>query len=164
MQMTPRTLAPLLVLVASFGLVGSVGSSAASAATSYADRVESSVVSSTNHKRVQRGLRVVRGNACIDQMAESWARHLAQAGTLVHRRLGRVLSRCDRSYVSENLAKYPMSSGLTAAEIAQGTVNAWMRSDAHRHNLLSTKPRVIGLGVARSANGRYWVIVQNFAR
>jgi hypothetical protein len=29
---------------------------------------------------------------------------------------------------------------------------------------LSYKPRVIGVGVARSANGNYWIIVQNFAR
>jgi len=163
-QMTQRILAPLAVLVASLGLLSSVGSSTASATTSYADRVESLVVTATNHKRMQRGLRAVRGNSCIDQMAESWARHLAQSGTLIHRNLGRVLSRCSRSYVSENLAKYPMSSGLTAAQMAQGTVNAWMHSDAHRHNLLSRKPHVIGLGVARSANGRYWVIVQNFAR
>ena len=126
--------------------------------------MESSVVCSTNHKRVQRDRRAVRGNACIDRMAESWARHLAETNTLKHRRLGRVLSQCDRSYVSENLARYPMSSGLTAAEIARGTVNAWMNSDAHRHNLLSRTPRVIGLGVAKSANGNYWVIVQNFAR
>ena len=164
MQMMQRILAPLVVLLASSGLLTSVGSSTASAATPYADRVESLVVTATNHKRMQRGRRAVRGNSCIDQMAESWARHLAQSGTLIHRKLGRVLSRCNRSYVSENLARYPISSGMTAAQIAQGTVNAWMHSDAHRHNLLSRKPHVIGLGVARSANGRYWVIVQNFAR
>jgi uncharacterized protein YkwD len=154
----------LAVLVASLGVVGLVGGSPASAGPSYANRMESSVVSSTNHKRVQRDRRAVRGNACLDRMAESWARHLADSNTLKHRRLGRVLSQCDRSYVSENLAKYPVSSGMTAAEVARGTVNAWMRSDAHRHNLLSRKPNVIGLGVARSANGNYWVVVQNFAR
>jgi len=162
--MARHTLMSLAVLVASLGVVGLVGSAPASAGPSYADRMESSVVSSTNHKRVQRDRRAVRGNACLDRMAESWARHLAQANTLKHRRLGRVLSQCDRSYVSENLAKYPVSSGMTAAEVARGTVNAWMRSDAHRHNLLSRKPHLIGLGVARSANGNYWVVVQNFAR
>ena len=115
MQMLEHTLAPLLVLVASFGLVVFVGSSPSAAAPSYADRMESATVTATNHKRLQRDRRAVRGNACVDRMAEAWARHLAETNTLVHRRLGRVLSRCDRSYVSENLAKYPVSSGMTAA-------------------------------------------------
>ena len=162
--MVQRPITSLVVLVSSLGLVGFVGSSPASAGPSYADRMESSVVSSSNHRRVQRDRRAVRGNACLDRMAESWARHLAETNTLKHRRLGRVLSQCDRSYVSENLARYPVSSGMTAAEIARGTVSAWMKSDAHRHNLLSRTPRLIGLGVAKSANGNYWVVVQNFAR
>ena len=114
--MVQRPITSLMVLVASFGLVGFVGSSPASAGPSYVDRMESSVMTSTNHRRVQRDRRAVRGNACLDRMAESWARHLAETNTLKHRRLGRVLSQCDRSYVSENLAKYPVSSGMTAAE------------------------------------------------
>ena len=97
-------------------------------------------------------------------MAQSWARHLAQSNTMYHRRLGRVLDTCNRSYVSENLCKYPVSSAMTAAQIAQSTVHAWMRSTEHRDNLLSTRPRVVGVGMARSANGNYWLIVQNFAR
>lgn len=153
----------LLVLVASFGFVGLVGGSPASAAT-YANKVESSVVSSTNHKRVQRDRRAVRGNACLNRMAENWARHLAGTNSLTHRKMGRILSQCDRSYVSENLAKYPVSSGMTAAQIARRTVQLWMESAGHRRNLLSRTPRVIGVGVAKSANGNYWYIVQNFAR
>jgi uncharacterized protein YkwD len=162
--MVQRTLVSLVVLVASFAVVGLVGSSPASAAPTYANRMESSVIASTNDKRVPRGRRAVWGNACIDRMAESWARHLAQSNTLTHRRLGRVLSECNRSYVSENLAKYPVRSGMTAAQVARGTVQAWMESPGHRRNLLSFKPRVIGVGVARSANGNSWIIVQNFAR
>ena len=164
MQMVEHTLTPLVLLVASLGLVGFVGGSPASAGTSYADKMETSVTTSTNQKRVQRDRRAVRGNACLDRMAESWARHLAETNTLTHRRLGRVLSACDRSYVSENLARYPVSSGMTAAQVARGTVKAWMHSEGHRHNLLSRKPRVTGVGVAKSSNGNYWLIVQNFAR
>ena len=164
MHLVLRTLTPLLFLAASLGFIGFVGSAPASAAPSYGDRVESSVITSTNHKRAQRDRRTVRSNACLDRMAESWARHLAQTNSMFHRRLGRVLGACNRSYVSENLCKYPVSPGMTAAQIAQSTVNAWMRSTEHRHNLLSTRPRVIGVGMARSANGNYWLIVQNFAR
>ena len=164
MNLVLRTLTPLLFLAALIGFVGFVGSSPASAGPSYADRVESSVITSTNHKRVQRDRRAVRGNTCLDRMAESWARHLAQTNTMFHRKLGRVLGTCNRSYVSENLCKYPVSPGMTATQIARSTVNAWMRSAEHRHNLLSTRPRVIGVGMARSANGNYWMIVQNFAR
>ena len=57
--MMQRILAPLVVLLASSGLLTSVGSSTASAATPYADRVESLVVTATNHKRMQRGRRAV---------------------------------------------------------------------------------------------------------
>lgn len=164
MQMVQRTLTPLLALVAALGLVGFVESSPAAASPSYANRAESSVITSTNHKRVQRDRRAVRANACLDRMAESWAKHLAQTNSMFHRRLGRVLGACNRSYVSENLCKYPVSPGMTAAQVAQATVSAWMRSAEHRHNLLSTRPRVIGVGMARTSNGRYWMVVQNFAR
>ena len=165
MPMVQHSLTVFVALLASLGfVVVLVGSSPASAGPSYTDRMESSVIRSTNNKRVERGRKAVRGNACIDRMAESWARHLAQANTLTHRKLGRVLSQCNRSYVSENLAKYPVSPGMTAADVARGTVKAWMQSAGHRHNLLSFKPRVIGLGVAKDANGKNWFIVQNFAR
>ena len=164
MQLVHPLLTPVVVLIASLGFVTLVGSSPASAGPSYADRMESAVVGSTNHKRTQHGRHAVRGNACIDRMAESWARHLAQTRTLTHRELGRVLDQCNRSFVSENLAKYPVTPGMTATQMARSTVRAWLRSPAHRHNLLSFKPRVIGLGVAKGSNGRYWYIVQNFAR
>jgi uncharacterized protein YkwD len=162
MQLVQHPLTALLILIGASTCLGLMGSSSASAGPTYADRMESSVIAATNHARVQRDRRAVRGNACVDRMAESWARHLAQTKTLIHRRLGRVLSRCNRSYVSENLARYPVSSGMTATQVARGTVRAWMRSPEHRHNLLSSRPRVIGLGVARS--GGTWFIVQNFAR
>lgn len=162
MKRAQRTLISFMGLVASAGSLVLVGSPPASASPSYADRMESAAIGATNHTRVQHGRRAVRSNACVDRMAESWARHLAQTRTLVHRSLGRVLSTCNRSYVSENLARYPISSGMTAAEVARSTVNAWMRSAEHRHNLLSSRPHVIGLGVARG--GKSWFIVQNFAR
>ena len=50
--MAQRTLTSLVVLVASFGFVVFVGGSPASAGPSYADRMEASVTTSTNHKRV----------------------------------------------------------------------------------------------------------------
>jgi uncharacterized protein YkwD len=163
MQLVSHPLTASLILIGAFASLCLVGSSPASAAATYADRMESSVIVATNHARVQRGRRAVQGNACIDRMAESWARHLARTTSLTHRKLGRVLSQCNRSYVSENLAKYPLSSGMTATQVARRTVRAWMHSAEHRHNLLSSRPRVIGLGVARSATGT-WFIVQNFAR
>jgi uncharacterized protein YkwD len=164
MLLVRHALTPLVVLAVSLGFVTMVGSSPASAAPTYANRLESSVVAATNSTRRQHGRRGVSGNACIDRMAESWARHLAQTRTLAHRQLGRVLDQCNRSFVSENLAKYPVTPGMTATQMARSTVRAWLRSPAHRHNLLSFKPRVIGLGVAKGSNGRYWYIVQNFAR
>jgi uncharacterized protein YkwD len=159
-----RTVVSLVLAVGSFGLVGFVGVSPASAGPTYANRMESELIASTNRKRVQRDRRAVRSNSCVDRMAESWARHLAETNTFTHRRMSTILSRCNRSYVNENLAKYPVRSGMTAIQVARDTVRLWMESTGHRHNLLSRKARVIGVGVARTPSGNYWVIVQNMAR
>ena len=86
-----------MVLVASFGVVGYVGSSPASAATPDVDRVESSVTTSTNQKRTQWDRRFVRGNACLDRMAEAGPGTWRKTNTLTHRRMGTILSQCDRS-------------------------------------------------------------------
>lgn len=164
MRTARNTLVALTVMVSSFGLMGLVGVPPAAAGTSYANRMESGLTASTNRKRQQYDRRTVRGDACLDRMAEAWARHLAETNTFAHRRMSTLLNRCNRSYVNENIAKYPTRPGMTATEVARDTVRLWMNSDGHRHNLLSRKPSVIGVGVARTPDGDWWVIVENMAR
>ena len=164
MQTVQHTLVALIVMVSSFAFVGLVGVPPAAAGTSFANRMESGLTASTNRKRKQYGRHTVRGDSCLDRMAEAWARHLAETNTFTHRRMSTLLNRCNRSYVNENIAKYPTRPGMTATEVARDTVRLWMNSDGHRHNLLARKPRVIGVGVARTPDGDWWVIVQNMAR
>ena len=164
MQTVQHTLIAFIVVASSFAFVGLVGVPPASAGTSYANRMESALAASTNRKRQQYGRHTVRGDSCLDRMAEAWARHLAETNTFAHRRMSTLLNRCNRSYVNENIAKYPTRPGMSATEVARDTVRLWMKSDGHRHNLLAPKPRVIGVGVARTPNGDWWVIVENMAR
>ena len=164
MQTVQHTLVALLVAASSFAFVGLVGVPPAAAGTTYANRMETALAAATNQRRLQHDRHTVRGNSCIDRMAEAWAHRLAETDTFTHRRMSTLLNRCDRSYVNENLAKYPTRPGMTAGEVARDTVRLWMNSDGHRHNLLAPKPRVIGVGVARTPDGDYWVIVQNLAR
>lgn len=164
MRTVQHTFIALITMLSSVAFVGLVGAPPAAAGTSYANRMESGLTASTNRKRSQYDRRTVRGDSCLDRMAEAWARHLAETNTFAHRRMSTLLNRCNRSYVNENIAKYPTRPGMTATEVARDTVRLWMNSDGHRHNLLSRKPRVIGVGVARTPDGDWWVIVENMAR
>ena len=151
------------VMVASFGAVTIVGTAPAQART-YINTVEAHIIKHTNRERVERRLRAVRTQTCLDGLSERWAGHLARTNSFKHRNLATALNTCRLGYASENIALYPVIQGMTANRVAKKAVRMWMRSSAHRSNVLSRQPRLIGLGVRRTADGRYWVVVQNFGR
>ena len=163
MSTLKHALTAFAVLVASFGAVTIVGTAPAQAST-YANTVEAYIIKYTNQERVQRNLRTVRTQPCLDGLSENWAGRLARTNSFKHRDLATAVKTCRLRYASENLALYPVSRGMTANRVAKKTVQMWMESSAHRANVLSSQPRLIGLGVRRSADGRYWVAVQNFGR
>jgi uncharacterized protein YkwD len=163
MRTLKHAIAAFAVMAASFGAATIVGTAPAQART-YANTVEAYVVKYTNQERVERNLRAVNTQPCLDGLSESWAGHLARTGSFKHRDLGTVLNTCRLDYASENLALYPVTAGMTANRVARKAVQMWMGSSAHRANVLSRQPRLIGVGVRRSSDGRYWVVVQNFGR
>lgn len=136
----------------------------AAAATSnaaFANQVEASIIKYTNLQRRAYKKRAARSNACVDRYAEGWGAHLARTNRFYHRSWRQVLRGCHRTYASENIAKY--STTLRSPDaVARVMVRMWMRSPGHRRNLLHRKVRLIGVGVQRTSNGRYWVAVQNF--
>ena len=158
-----HALTAFAVMVASFGAVTIVGTTPAQART-YANTVEAHIIKYTNQERVKRNLRTVNAQPCLDGLSERWAGHLARTNSFKHRDLATAVNTCRLGYASENLALYPVVAGMTPDRVAKKAVQMWMGSSAHRANVLSRQPRLIGVGVRKSADGRYWVAVQNFGR
>lgn len=119
------------------------------------DRYEDRVVYWTNVKRKRHGLRPVRKGPCPDRFAESWSRHLAASGRFEHQDVSRMFSCGDWVRVAgENLAR----GTLTPRQV----VNAWMRSPAHRANLLKRGYVRIGVGSYRSLDDGRRYTAQTF--
>jgi uncharacterized protein YkwD len=118
---------------------------AASPATTYAD----TAFRATNAQRVEQGRKPLREAACLTRVAERWARHLARSGSLVHQDLGSIMGRCRLSMVGENIAMGYRSGRVV---VNQG----WMHSEGHRANILLPQYRLMGIGAARDADGRWW--------
>ena len=163
MRTLKHAITAFAVMVASFGAVTIVGTAPAQART-YANTVEAYIIKYTNQERIERNLRTVNTRPCLDGLSEGWAGHLARRNSFKHRDLATVMNTCGLNYASENLALYPVTRGMTANRVAKKTVQMWMESSAHRANVLSSQPRLIGMGVRKTADGRYWVAVQNFGR
>jgi uncharacterized protein YkwD len=119
------------------------------------DRFESRILTVVNRHRKAAGLAPVRSfNRCIDRFSERWARHLAETGDFVHRDQGRILRRCDLTWVGEDLVR---GTALTPAS----AVRAWLNSPAHRAVLMKPRANRAGIGVRIDAQGRL-VGVLNF--
>jgi uncharacterized protein YkwD len=163
-----RGVVPVAAALLLAGLMGSTAITPATTvatmsyrATSIADQeaqFSDSVLRIVNQKRASHGLRKVRRNACVNGFSEDWAGNLARRNAFEHSNLYRLLDRCDAVYASENIARIP--TGVSPRHL----VRLWMHSPDHRHNILSSKPRVSGVAVRWDADEQAWLAVQNFAR
>lgn len=126
---------------------------ASTGALAYQDkrRYRAAIRYATNVKRRDNGgLVQLRGRTCLHYQAKRSANHLAATGRFAHSDLRATLDRCNLRGVSENLAR-----GYVHAPSA---VNGWMASSGHRANILNSRNRLIGVGVANGPRG--WVTVQ----
>lgn len=133
--------------------------SVASAATSLT-RLEQQVVDLVNQKRAKHDLVKLRVNAKLVDAARShstemgdkqYFSHDSASGETFSNRIIRLgYTRSGYSYwaVGENIA---WGSGLYATAVA--TVNAWMKSPAHRAVILTKKFRDIGIGAVVCRSG-----------
>jgi uncharacterized protein YkwD len=78
---------------------------------------------------------------------------MAATGDFSHQSLTPILTGCGARGAGENIA-YGASS-------ADGFMSLWMNSAGHRANILRASFTHIGVGVARSADGR-WYATQDF--
>ncbi len=121
--------------------------------TSTSDRYEADVVSGTNAERTKRGLRPLSTQACVDRYAEQQAARMASERRMYHQDLGPILGACNLRTVGENVAYgYPSGAAVMAG---------WMGSTGHRNNILNSGYRLLGVGAAQSADGR-WYAAQVF--
>lgn len=106
----------------------------------------------TNIERTKRELRTLKHHSCLDRYAQAHANRLAKQTTdrLYHQDLKVVLKKCNMRTVGENAA-FGFKTGREA-------VVGWMNSKGHRANLLNSKYRLLGIGVATNAKGRVYSV------
>jgi uncharacterized protein YkwD len=113
------------------------------------DEFEVQLINQINVVRLAAGLKPIEAfDACVDRMAEAWARHLASTGSFEHRDQHQVLRRCRQHWAGENLVRGTL---LTPSM----TVDAWLASPSHREILLKKRARLAGIAVVRDSQGRY---------
>lgn len=106
----------------------------------------------TNALRAANGAGPLREQDVLTAKAEQWARHMADTGQLAHSQLSQGLGGLAWRALAENVAMtQPTSDSLLSLyKLLAG-------SSAHRANMLNGQYTHMGVGLARSADGRVWV-------
>jgi uncharacterized protein YkwD len=86
--------------------------------------------------------------ACVDKYAENQAARMAAESRMYHQEMGPIMNECNLRMVGENVA-YGYRDG---AAVMVG----WMNSPGHRANILNANYRLLGVGAAQSAQGRWY--------
>jgi hypothetical protein len=108
---------------------------------------EGSFISATSAARSSHGLRRYAVTADLTAVARRWAAHMAARRRLEHNP-GYGSEVCCWTHIGENVGE-----GASVAQIQR----AFMSSPEHRANILSSSFTQIGIGTARSSDGRLWV-------
>lgn len=100
---------------------------------------EMRVVSLVNDERSRRGLQPLETSPVLMDVSRSWSEQQAARRRMSHSKNG----------YAENVA-YGQDS-------PESVMRAWMNSPGHRKNILNSRAGTIGVGCARSADGRlFW--------
>ncbi len=119
-------------------------------------KLEDSVLDATNRVRREHGLPILIKDVMLAENAKKYAIVNASKGFISHNHeplISRMPNNC--TSIGENLYQGRDSTG-------DDIVNAWMRSQAHRENILDTEWERIGVGIART--GSQIIVVQLFCR
>ena len=122
-------------------------------ATQDLEEFEDRILAGINPRRVRHGKRRIRlFESCLDGLSERWSRRLARTGQLVHRDQDGVAEKCDMPWVGENIVRGYSLRPRTA-------VRAWWRSPGHRAVMMKARANRAGLGVSRTEDGGYVVVL-----
>lgn len=119
-------------------------------------KIEDSIVDATNRVRAEHGLPLLVKDAMLMENAKRYAIVNASKGFISHTHeplTSRMPSNCIS--IGENLYQGRDGTG-------EAIVGAWLRSQAHRENILDAEWERIGIGIART--GSPIVAVQLFCR
>lgn len=144
----------LATLIAAAAVVLTAGPATA-ISMSQSKKFDADIIKYTNVERSQHHMAKLKSESCLDKYAQAQAKRQAQQARMFHQDLSKVLRACKVSLVGENVA-YGYESGRL-------NVTAWMNSPPHRENILNSKFRMIGVGVATAANGQVYT-AQVFGR
>lgn len=111
----------------------------------------------TNALRASKGLPALAENHLLVTKAQRWAEHLASTGRLSHSKLSDGLEDLRWRALGENVAVHSPT-----ADTLKTIHDRLAASPEHRANMLDRRFTHLGVGVARSPDGRVWV-VQVFA-
>jgi uncharacterized protein YkwD len=111
------------------------------------------VIATLNADRSANGLAPLAGNGALTGIAQGWANWMAENQSLAHQNLGVAIGRTGFSTMAENILSG--DGGMTAGDVER----VWMASPAHRANIVSGAYTAAGVGVAYSADGRVWAVV-----
>jgi uncharacterized protein YkwD len=146
--------------VAALALVFLLALSGAIVAQQQAESVERQIFNAANQARSAQGLQRLKWNATMARAARQHASLMARQNALSHQfpnepSLATRASRAGLFFISisENVAQ-----GADAANIS----DQWVKSPAHRENLLDPDMNVIGIGVAEH-NGEFFA-AEDFAK
>jgi uncharacterized protein YkwD len=106
-----------------------------------------------NADRTASGLRPLRWNSQLAELARDHTDQMATTGVFEHRDLHVIVGRgyfAAYGWLGENILVGPGSTTGAAME------QAWMASPDHRANILSPNFDSVGVAVAWSADGRVW--------
>ena len=154
--MRAKLMIPIFVL----GLAVAV-SACAPSATSTGGGFEDGVIAAMNQDRAAAGLGPLAWDGQLAPLAQNWSDQIAASGNLVHSNLGGLISAPYMAAwhgLAENLLV--ASGDLTPA----GAESMWMNSPEHRANILNPSMDYVGIGTARDASGRLWVVAEFGAR
>jgi uncharacterized protein YkwD len=139
-----RLRALLLSLFIAVALTGTTGLAAAPAADA-GTSAEARLFQKINNARARHGLAPVRLSTSLSDYARSHSRSMSRQRTLFHTSDFTVI--CCWSSISENV-------GMAGS--VRGVHRAFMRSPAHRANILDRGKRAVGVGIVHSG-GKFWV-------
>ena len=142
--------------------------------------VERSILYYTNRERRKRKLRRLKGHRALARAARGHSRWMARTGHYGHYGPGaftptdRVRRQGYGADASENIWRAPSQRGRGGTwkskfqwksdwTLGKAAVISWMNSPGHRKNLLDPDWRDIGIGVARTKRGTYY-LTQNFGQ
>lgn len=153
----------ILIVGAAFAapLPGPSGPGAAEAAVACSAPTGAEIATNSdniNHQRQGNGLSAVRVHPALVQAAAQQACDMARRGRMSHAGRGGVGARVRAAGYSASVTAENIAAGQMDARAA---ISAWIRSPAHRANILNRRVRDIGVAQAVGADGRtrYWSLV-----